>query len=243
MQVVLEHLHHARLLLEAQQPVVHEAAVQAVADRAVHERRGDGAVHAARERADDVRIRTHRLLHDGDLLVQHVLHGPARGEAGDVEQEALDGLEPALAVRHLGVVLQAEQLARRVLDGHHRAGVALTDAREALGKPRGFVAVRHPHLLRGSRLALEQQRVVHRVHGHAAVLRLVRRLDLAAQALHEELHAVADAQHGDGTRLAVVEEALGDGGRALDVHGVGAAGEDDHARILVCDAFLWPRVW
>ena len=40
-------------------------------------------------------------------------------------------------------------------------------------------------------------------------------------------------------RFAVVEKGVGDGGRALDVHGVGAAAEDDHLGVQVRDAFLW----
>jgi hypothetical protein len=36
----------------------------------------------------------------------------------------------------------------------------------------------------------------------------------------------------------VIEEALGDGGRALHVHAVRAAGEDHHGRVEIRDAFL-----
>jgi len=46
-----------RARLEAQQPVVHEHAVQARADDLVHQRRGDRAVHAAAQRADHVLLR------------------------------------------------------------------------------------------------------------------------------------------------------------------------------------------
>ena len=74
--------------------------------------------------------------------------------------------------------------------------------------------------------------------GHAAVLGFVRGLDLAAHELDDELHAVADAENRDGVCLAVIEEVVWDGGCALDVDGVGAAGEDDHGRVVRRDASL-----
>ena len=208
MQVILEHLHHALLLLVPQQTVIHEAAVKTIADRLVHQRRRHRGVHAARERADDVVIRTNLLVDDGDLLVEHVLHRPTRGEPRDVEEEVTDRLEPALGVGHLGVVLEAEDLALGVLDGDHGARVGLAHAREALGELHRLVAVGHPHLLGGVHLLAVEDGGVDGVHGHATVLGLLGRLDLAAEALDDELHAVADAEDGDVVGLAVIEEAL-----------------------------------
>jgi len=34
-------------------------------------------------------------LHERDLLIQHVLHGPPRGDAGDVEQKVAERFPPA----------------------------------------------------------------------------------------------------------------------------------------------------
>mmetsp|Transcript_4305 Transcript_4305/g.16087 ORF Transcript_4305/g.16087 Transcript_4305/m.16087 type:complete len:381 (-) Transcript_4305:77-1219(-) len=235
-QVVLEHLHHAFTLLVPQQAVIHEAAVQPVADGLVHQRRSHRGVHASGQRADDVVIRSHLLVDDGDLLVEDVLHRPPGFNLGDVKEEVADRLEPALGVRHLGVVLKAEDLAIGVLDGHHGARVGLAHAFESLRKLHGFVAVGHPdHLGRVHLLAVERG-FLDDVHGHATVLGLVRGLDLAAHELDDELHAVADAEHGDALGLAVIEEGVRDGGRALDVDGVGPAGEDDHGRVMRRDA-------
>jgi hypothetical protein len=53
------HLLDAGLLVHAQQPVVHEAAVQAVTQHLVHQRRRHCTVHAPRQRTDRMRIRPH----------------------------------------------------------------------------------------------------------------------------------------------------------------------------------------
>ena len=52
-EVALEGLDDLRRLVLAQQAVVDEDADELVADRFVHEQRGDGRVDAARERAQD----------------------------------------------------------------------------------------------------------------------------------------------------------------------------------------------
>ena len=136
-----------------------------------------------------MRVWTNLLLDEGNLLVEHVLHRPTRGEPRDVEEEVTDGLLSALGVGHLGVVLEAEDLALGVLDGDDGSGVGLADAREALGELHRLVSVGHPHLLGGVRLLAVQDGGVNGVHGHAAVLSLLGRLDLAAEALDDELHA------------------------------------------------------
>ena len=64
--------------------------------------------------------------------------------------------------------------------------------------------------------------VVHEDLG-LAVLALGGAADAAAQQVHHELAAVADAQH----RHAPAEDLGVDGGRILQIDAVGAAGEDD----------------
>src|SRR5690606_20062521 len=59
-----------------------------------------------------------------------------------------------------------------------------------------------------------------------AVLTLVRRLDLAAEQMAEELHAVADAEH----RHAELEDLRIDRGRPFLEHARRTAGEDDGGR-------------
>ena len=81
--------------------------------------RGDGRVDATGERADDMRVGADAA---GDRLllgVDHALHRPVAGEAGDAGEEAAEGGRAALAMHDLWVVLHAEQPPGRVLDGHH----------------------------------------------------------------------------------------------------------------------------
>src|SRR2546425_13071687 len=58
-----------------------------------------------------------------------------------------------------------------------------------------------------------------------------RRGDAAAELVGEELHAVADAEHGQ----ARLEDVSGGERRALVVDGGGAAGEDEAARVEALD--------
>ena len=62
--MALERLDDALRLFAAEQAVVDEDAGELVADRAVHERGGDGGVDAAGERADDAAVAD--LLADAD---------------------------------------------------------------------------------------------------------------------------------------------------------------------------------
>lgn len=56
--------------------------------------------------------------------------------------------------------------------------------------------------------------------------------------MDQELHAIADAQHGDALRLHVVYEAGGQLRGICDVHRVGAAGQDDGLCLGRLDPFL-----
>ena len=70
---------------------------------------------------------------------------------------------------------------------------------------------------------------------HAAILLLVSDADVAAEALNEELEAVADAEDGDAIGLGPLEEAVGEGGGVGGVDGVGPAGENDDGGVEVGD--------
>lgn len=70
---------------------------------------------------------------------------------------------------------------------------------------------------------------------HAAILLLVSDADVAAEALNEELEAVADAEDGDAIGMGPLEEAVGEGGGVRGVDGVGAPGENDDGGVEVGD--------
>ena len=80
----------------AQQPVVDEDAGELVADRALHERGGDGGVDPAGQRRRAPACRRPAARIGRDLLVDDVGHRPGRAGAGDVVEEVL---EHRLAVR------------------------------------------------------------------------------------------------------------------------------------------------
>ena len=82
-EVVAELAHDLLALALAHQPVIDEDAGQLIADRAVHEQRGDGAVDAAGETAE------HLLVADLgadqlDLLLDHRGGRPRAGGAAGV---------------------------------------------------------------------------------------------------------------------------------------------------------------
>ena len=114
----------------AQQAVVDEHARELVADRLVHDRRGDGGVDAAGQAADDVLVADLRA-DQRDLLVDDVGHRPVRLDAGDVVEEVLEHGLALLAVQHLGVELHAGEAARDVLERGDRGAVGGGEHREA----------------------------------------------------------------------------------------------------------------
>ena len=114
-----EVLLHLLALACPQQPVVDEHTRQPVADRPLDERGRHRGVDAAGQPADRPPVadllpdRRDRVLDDrGDR--------PARGDAGDVVQEAAQHLLAVRRVPDLGVVLQAGQPALPVLEGRDR---------------------------------------------------------------------------------------------------------------------------
>ena len=156
-----------RLLL-AHQPVVDVDAGQPVADRAMDERRRDGRVDAARQRADDLavraglaRVRVDAVADVGDGRVDEVGRRPGRLDAGDADHEVAQDVPAARRVDDLGVELDAVQVPRpasaRPANGVE--SVWAVDAKPS-GQPRDRVAVAHPDRL----LALEavEQAVVGR---------------------------------------------------------------------------------
>ena len=119
----------------AHQPVVDVDAGEPVTDRPLHERGGDGGVDPAGQRAQRPAVADLRA-DPLDLLLDDVGHRPGRLEAGDVEQEVLEHRLPVRGVPHLGVELDAGELAVDVLErGDRRTGRRRRDG-EARAAPR-----------------------------------------------------------------------------------------------------------
>ena len=220
----------------AQEAVVDEDAGQLVADRLVDEQRGDGAVDAARERAD------HALA--ADLRADR-----ARPAARSPPPASRTGAAPATSkrkffsismpcgrVHDLGVELDAVEAALGVLEGGDRrrlrAGGDASAPAGGCGRPsRGGSS-------RRSAPPAARRRARPRVALSAALPNsaLPVRLDPAAELERHQLHAVADAEHRD----AELEDRRVDLRRALGVDRGGAAREDQRDRIGGGGA---PRRW
>ena len=84
---------HLLALVQPQQASVDEHAGELIADRAVHERRGDGRIHAAGQPADHLRVADERA-DLRDLVLDERARRPARRRAADVEQEVREHLPP-----------------------------------------------------------------------------------------------------------------------------------------------------
>ena len=132
----------------AQQAVVDEHAVEPVADRALHDGRGDGGVHAAGEPADRPAGVADLGADPLDLLLDDVDHRPGLPAAGDVVQEVLEHPLAVLGVQHLGMPLHPGQPPVEVLEGRDRGGLGGGEHREPSGCRGDRVAVGHPDLVR-----------------------------------------------------------------------------------------------
>ena len=119
MEVAAEGLDDLLGLVLAQQAVVDEDARELVADRLVHEQRGDRGVDAARERAEDA-LGADRGADARDLLLDDRRGRPRRRRAGDLVEEVLEDLLPVRRVHDLGVELDAVEPARAILEGGDR---------------------------------------------------------------------------------------------------------------------------
>ena len=94
-------------LVQSQQSRIDKDARELIADCPVHERRGHGGVHAARETADDLSL-SHQSADFRDFAFDEGTWGPARRGAADFEQEVRDELATAGRMRDLAVKLHPE---------------------------------------------------------------------------------------------------------------------------------------
>lgn len=102
--------------------------------------------------------------------------------------------------------------------------LALGHSIEALRQLDTLIAVAHPDILHiGGCVAIQLAALLY-VHRHASILTTVRALfHLAAQAEHQQLHAIANSQNRDVLLRHVLQEARCQARRALHVHRVWTA--------------------
>lgn len=159
-------------------------------------------------------------------LVEVAAHGPVLPAAADAVDEVGDHFAPARGVHDLRMELDAEKPPMRMLDGRVVGVVGGADDDEVLRDACEFVAVRVPDLERRGQALEERARAVGDGERALAVFALLAFLDLPAEELREELHAVTDAEHGH----AELEDAAVGQRRVSGIHAGRAAAEDQAAR-------------
>ena len=230
-EVALERDPQQLRLLLAHQPVVDVDAGQPVADRAMHERRRDRRIDAARQGADDLAVRAGLLRVAVDPLADP---GDRRvDEVGRPSRSARCSAMPTTKLRSTsrprGVWTTSgwNWMPYRFRSGASRPANGVESVWAVAGKPSGRrgdrVAVAHPDGL----LALDARRtapssaVIVTVAGPYS--RLVVGQDVAAELAGHELGAVADAEDRDA---AAPDRRVGLRG-AVVVDRVRAARQDD----------------
>ena len=181
---------------------------------------------------------TRKPLH---IIPPHTLHkrrhAPVLFCAAHAHHKVAQHVLPLRRVVHLGVELQPKQPVGPPHAGRGRelAVRRAAHGHEARGHGRDLVPVRHPHL-EGAGQARQQvaraATLCARGQGrlaHVRVPKLAVRglLHLAAQRMRHLLEAVADAQDGQPALLRELPDGGLHVGRALLVHGEGAARQDD----------------
>ena len=133
-------------------------------------------------------------------------------------------------VQHLGVELHGVQPARLVLHGGNRAVGGVGDDLKAGGSLFDVVVVAHPADVLGGQ-GVKQRAFGVQIDQRLAVFTLGGLADVAAEGVHHQLAAVADAQNGHtpGVNIGV------DGGRIRQIGTVGAAGKDNALGVLGLD--------
>ena len=221
LELAAEHLLHLGAFVEAQQAVVDEDAGQLLADGALDEGGRDGGIHSAGEAEDHLRLAD--LLADfADGRLDVVVHLPGRLAAADAEEEVAEDVDAALGVGDLGVELDAVEAALRILDDRALGVLGGGDGLEAAREAGDLVAVRIPDAQRRLQ-SLQELGALAEGKRAVTVLAMGAAGDVAAEHLAHELDAVADAEHGQ-THL---EDAGVRVGRALGLHAIRTAGEDD----------------
>ena len=138
-----------------------------------------------------------------------------------------DDFPAARRVDDFGMELQAEKFPGAIFDGRVFGIFRDGDRLEPVRQFRELVAVRIPDLQRFRQPAEQRaRRVLHRERA-LAVFTLQALLDLAAEKLGEQLHAVADAEHGHAERENIFVRQR----RVRGINAGRAAGQNDSARL------------
>ena len=204
--------------------MIHEDTGELIAYGALEQSGSHGAVHTAGEGQQHAAIADLAAAR-GHGLLQIRGHGPLGAEAADVVEEVLQDLLAVLRMEHLGMELNAVKLLVCTAHGGMAAAGGMGDGPESGSQLLHLHAMAHP-ADGGLRHLREQGGGAVMGQLDLAVLAGLRRAALAAQQVHHQLLAIANAQHGD----AHLEQGLVHHGSVGGKHGGGAAGEDQGIR-------------
>ncbi len=217
------------LLVLAQQTVVHEDAGQLLADGLGQHCGQNRGIHAAGQGTEHLAVAD--FFPQGfDVVLHEGVHLPVAGAAADVIHEVVQHLLALDGMQDFRVELDGIQLSLCILHRSHRAVCRVCRDLEAGCGFLNVVVVAHPADGRGVHIGEHLAAVVHKDLG-LAILALGSTADMAAQQVHHELAAVADAQDGHTP----AEDLRVNGGRILQIDAVGTTGEDDALGVLCLD--------
>ena len=168
--------------------------MQALADGAVQQHGHDRGVNAAGKGADHVLV-AGLIGHFLDHAFHKGRHGPVGLDADNLEQEVLEHAFAVHAVVHFGVELHSVDFALFISHGSdfERAGAGRDS--EAGRRHHNLVAVAHPYA-GGRSDAVHQGAGRNEVEVGRAVFPREGLGQLPAKVLGQQLHAIADAEHG-----------------------------------------------
>ena len=217
------------LLVLTQQTVIHEHAGQLLADGLSQHSCQNGGIHATGQGAQHLAI-ADALTQGLDVVLHKGVHLPVTGAAADVVHEVAQHLLAFRSVQHFRMELDRVQALLSVLCRSYRAVDRVSSDLKAGRSLLNIVVVAHP--ADGGGLHISEQLALS-VHEHfgLAVLALRCAADMAAQQVHHQLAAVADAQH----RHTPVEDLRVDRGGIFQINAVGATGKDDTLGVLCLD--------
>mgnify|MGYP006883493877 CR=1 FL=1 len=217
-------------LILAHQAVIDKNAGELAADGLRHERRRDRRIHAAGERKQ--RLAGADLFADGlDRRLAVICHRPIAGGFADAVEEVPEHQAPLLRMVDLRMELHTVDPARLIADANGRAGVGVRAERKA-GRHLGHViAVAHPSNAFFLQ-AVEQLAARVKIGLRFAVFAgriLLRRRDLAAKVVRNELAAIADAKDRQPERedLRIYLR------RVFGIDALRAAGEDEADGVML----------
>ena len=152
---------------------------------------------------------------------------PAFADAAYRSNEVFQNSSAVLRMRHFGMELQAEGIARPVFNRRVIRILRGGDGDKSFGQTGEFVSVRIPDLKRVGQILEQRARGVADGQGAFAEFPFLSRLDFAGQKVRQDLNAVTDAEN----RNAELEDAFVRQRRVFGIHAGWSAGKDQPSRL------------